>query len=549
MRELRSIVVVLCLLSLFGTKAQETYNYLAVNDVLLDRSVGPYYFVKQGNNKDSYARADLIADALGYTFSLSEDTFHFEKAGQTITLASTTDIAKGLTKYPNVLVANTQAIESPMGIIVDGQPYISITSIAKAVGGISDWDAASNLVWINYDPETQSATNPTPNPTPAVTPSVSTGNVLSAPRYGLQKEGHTRIVLDLPPGSFYEIFAFDKTLIVTLPGLTAASFHQALDLDKDVNLESYSYKLVNNKLALIVNTRYPLDLSGVGYTFSLLEANAEIPHERLVIEFSPSLIGTQVQSAQGLTLAELPATPTAIATQTPGNHQKVVVLDPGHGGEDWGASSDYATEKHVVLSVTLKLKALLEAQGIQVILTRDGDYFVELEDRADYATPYINLFVAIHANSVKTPEANGVETWVFGEPLEPALLALAMEENGGNTELGQARTQEALQVAKDIAGEVLLESQLTYSKNLAELVQQEMISATGAKNRGVRENAFYVLRKARSPSILVEVGFVSNLTEGNLLATDDYQSRLAQAIANGIMTFFNSGGIIAAQTP
>ncbi len=558
-RELRKVVFILLFLTLLGANAQERYNYLAVNSVLLEDSAGPFYFTKQGNSKDSYVRADLLAQTLGISFSLSDTTMHFEKDALVITLEATTDIVEGLNKRPDVLIANNQAIESPMGIIVDGNPYAAITPITKALGGQSGWEGQDDLIWIHYDPQSIQAptvavepeveAEPAPTPAPAVTatPVVPQSNILAAPRHGLQKEGQTRIVLDLPAGSFYELFAFDQTLIVKLPNLKAGAFKQ--DLVDDPNLEGFGYGLVDDALALVVTTHYPLDPQGKGYHFSLLAATAEIPHERLMVEFSPSLSGTQtVQSAQGLTVEELPVA-SVIASQTPTGHQKVVVIDAGHGGKDPGTLSSYATEKDVVLSITLKLKAMLEAQGIQVILTRDGDYFLELEERADFATPDINLFVAIHANSVTAEQAHGIETWVFGQPLEPALLALAMEENGGNTEVGKARTEEALQVAKGIAGEVLLESQLNYSLSLAELVQNEMVNATGAKDRGVKQNALYVLRKARSPAILVETGFVSNPTEGGLLATDDYQNKLAQAIGNGIISFFNNGGIIAAKTP
>lgn len=538
---MKLIFACLCFFVLLGVQAQERYNFLAVNSTLLESEAGPFYFTKQGNNKDSYARADLLAQALGVSFSLEDDYMRFESQGSVITLKTTTDIMTGLNKHPNVLIANNQAYESPMGIIVDGRPYVAITPITKALGGQSGWQASDELVWVHYTPPAPQAATP---PITQAQPIASPGNVLAAPRHGLQKEGHTRIVLDLPPGTFYELLADANHFIVKLPTLTASGFNQPLD--KDPNLESFRYGLIDNTLALIVTTRYTLNAQGSGYRFLLLAPTPDIPHERLVIEFSSSFQGSQaIQLAQGFTVQDLPAQVRTTAAHPPTGHQKVVVIDAGHGGKDSGAASRYAIEKDVVLAVSLKLKALLEAQGIQVTLTRDSDYFIELEDRADYATTDINLFVSIHANAVKAAEARGVETWVFGQPLEPALLALAKEENGGNTAAGEARTQEALQVAEGILGDVMLESQLSYSLGLAQLVQDEIIAATSAKDRGVRKNAFYVLRKARSPSILIELGFISNPEEGSLLATDSYQNIMAQAIANGIISFFNHGGIVA----
>jgi N-acetylmuramoyl-L-alanine amidase len=545
----------LFLLTLGCAYGQERYNYLSVNSTLLDDTAGPYYFIKQGNNKDSYARADLLAEALGFSFNFDNDALHLEKEGQVIELKTTTDVVAGLIKRSDVLIANNQAIESPMGIIVDNKPYAPITPIAKALGGESGWKGDANLVWVHFDPKPLPAPQAEPEAeveveAVAATPSsiavnAPQGNVIAAPRIGFQEAGQTRVVLDLPPGSFYELFAFENTLIVKLPNLTAGAFNQTRT--DDPNLENLRYALIDNTLALVIKTRHSLDPQGSGYKFSLLASTAEIPHERLLVEVSPSFTGEQaIQSAQGLNIENL--TPAAIISQAPPSHQKVVVIDAGHGGKDSGAAS-YATEKDVVLAVTLKLRALLEAQGIKVILTRDGDYFLELEERADFATPDINLFVAIHANSAVATEAHGVETWVFGEPLEPALLALALEENGGDTAEGQARTAEARKAADDVMGTIYRENQLAYSTSLAELVQNELVNETGARDRGVKQNVFYVIKNARSPAILVEVGFVSNPDEGSKLASDTYQSTLAQAIANGVVQFFNNGGTIAAKNP
>jgi N-acetylmuramoyl-L-alanine amidase len=227
----------------------------------------------------------------------------------------------------------------------------------------------------------------------------------------------------------------------------------------------------------------------------------------------------------------------------PTTHQKVVVIDAGHGAHDPGAVG-YATEKDIVLAISLKLKAYLEAQGVQVIMTRSDDTFLKLSERATFATPDINLFVAVHANAA-SESASGVETWVFGQSLEQDNLSRAIEENGGGEE-GQALTQEAKQVAQGITGDIYRESQLEYSLSLAGLVQNKMVAATGAKDRGVQQAEFYVIRNARSPAILVETGFVTNPDEGTKLTTDAYQDTIARAIADGIVQFLSSGNALAA---
>ena len=197
----------------------------------------------------------------------------------------------------------------------------------------------------------------------------------------------------------------------------------------------------------------------------------------------------------------------------------------------------------MVLQVALRLKRLLESQGIEVILTRDANYDLsenkatDLRLRSNFATPDRNMFVSIHANSADASSANGIETWVFGQPLEQGNLDQAIRENGG-----AALTDEALAIATDSAGMILRETQLRYSQMLAQTVQDAMVRETGARDRGVKQNAFYVIRNARTPSILVELGFVSNPNEGSNLGNAAYQDSLARGIFNGIMAFMNSGG-------
>jgi N-acetylmuramoyl-L-alanine amidase len=250
--------------------------------------------------------------------------------------------------------------------------------------------------------------------------------------------------------------------------------------------------------------------------------------------------------ADGVTaVAPLPlpaADPLAIA-QAP-ERRYTVVIDAGHGGHDPGAVSSWAREKEVVLDVALRLKALLEAEGVHVIVTRDHDTFLTLQERSTFATTDRNLFVSIHANSAESTSAAGIETWVFGRPLDPALIDRAIDENGGG-DVGAVRTEEAARIATDIAGDILRETQLNYSLALAELVQARLVDATGANDRGVRQNLFYVIRNSRIPAILVELGFVSNPDEGRKLAETAYRADLADALADGILTFLREGGTLA----
>jgi N-acetylmuramoyl-L-alanine amidase len=537
------LILTACVLGVQATFAQERINFLAFNGELLD-DLGPYYFRAQGNTQDAYVRVDLLAEKLGYIYSYDGQAVKLANSYRTIELKATNDVVAGLQKRSDALSTNGGFIASPMGIIVNDLPYAAISPMLQAAGGETGWRGEERLVWIHYDPSVDipkpepASESVQPNAPPVQTQ--TTGATLGSPRIGLQEGGQTRVVIDLPPNSFYEVYAYDKTLLVSLSQLGAAPFSQ--DFADDPNVESVRYALVDNKLVLVVTTRYALNEAGSGFNFALLPVDETTGNERFYVDFAPTLQAKAVKSAQGMQ----PSVLAAAVAQAPGAQQKVVLIDPGHGGKDGGTASAYATEKTVVLSISLKVKAYLEASGIQVQLTRSDDTYPELEERANAATPDVNLFVSIHANAAPALGANGIETWIFGEPLNQEMIAQAVRENGEGQE-GQDRTEEALNAAQGVTGAILRETQLAYSNSLAELVQGKMVAATGAKDRGVRRNAFYVIRKARSPAILIETGFVSNAEEGPRLATDAYQDTLARAIAEGIVQFLNQGTLAANQ--
>jgi N-acetylmuramoyl-L-alanine amidase len=542
----KRFVLTLALLvgALFGatSAAQERHNFLAVDDQLLENEVGPYYFIQQGNSSDAYARASLLAGALGasVTFDGAAKSLTFARGGRTVVLQTTENVPHGLQKRVGALQVNGQSRTSPLGILVGGHSYVAVDPIVSALGGESTWDASSRVLFIDSPGKLEAQA--------ARELAERMGGTASPPRYAYH-ESYSRVAVNLPKDSGYTVMVEGSRLVVSLPGVQAAPYQQALD---DPHLRAVAYAQLEGHLALSIETRYALSPDGRGFKVGLIPPDAGRPDEQvLYIDFAPGLQG---ERADALTReptalpAEVPnAQPAAqpLAAAAPAS-RKIVVIDAGHGGHDPGASTSYATEKHVVLAITQKLKALLEAQGIEVILTRSDDTFLTLAERAAYARPEINLFVSVHANAAANTGASGIETWVFGKPLDDSLLALAIKENGGGAE-GEARTQEALDIATSITGSLMREGQLHYSLSLADMVQREMIAATGAKDRGVRQNVFYVIRNARSPAILVEVGFVSNAEEGAKLATAAYQARLADALAKGILDFFNQGANLAQQ--
>ncbi|MCX7783487.1 MAG: N-acetylmuramoyl-L-alanine amidase [Meiothermus sp.] len=239
--------------------------------------------------------------------------------------------------------------------------------------------------------------------------------------------------------------------------------------------------------------------------------------------------------------------PTTTTQTRPRNSSRaptaVVVLDPGHGGVDPGAVG-FVHEEEAVLEVALRTKRLLEARGVRVILTRAVDNHLsankatDLGLRAAMADSKRTLFVSIHANAAERA-AQGIEVYYFGETIDQRLLSKAILENGGGA-LGQRLTQEAQSVAQRLMRDLLAQANLKFSEQLALKTLRSLVRETGAVSRGVHTAPFYVIRNARIPAILVEIGFVNHPDEGKKLATRAYRQQLANGLAGGIIAFLNS---------
>ncbi len=538
MKKLLPILLII-LFSLVFT--QERYNYLSINGVLQEE-LGPYYFVSQGNSKDAYVDAQELANVLALELFESSTELRLFSSDWDIRFDLTQDIMVGLEKTSDALTVNNTVIASPKAIKVQDGIYIALGPISEALGLKSGWQADSLTVTLNGDINMLAALAPVAT-APITTAAAQSKNILSPPRVGLQENGSSRVVIELPPGSKYALLVKDRQFVVQFLDAQVAAFSQEIN---DDNIERIEFAKVNGEDALVVNTSFDLNASGRGFKRGALAANETNPNERLFIDFAPELESEAITEAVFLSVEPLSA--GAVATVVPSQHKKIVVIDAGHGGKDPGGVSDYALEKEVALSTSLKVRDILERAGIEVVMTRQEDAFIELETRAQFATPETNFFVSIHANSVTEPAAHGIETFVFGEPIDDSLIALAIKENGGG-ERGRALTDEAKNFANSIQGQLYQEAQLQYSKSLAEVVQSSLVTATSARDRGVKQNYLHVLRRATSPAILVELGFVSNPDEGSKLATDAYQELLAQAIAQGIIDFLTQGGLRTSAQP
>ncbi len=194
----------------------------------------------------------------------------------------------------------------------------------------------------------------------------------------------------------------------------------------------------------------------------------------------------------------------------------VVILDPGHGGDDPGAVvADMPHEKTLVLDVARRVRRQLRASGIEVRMTRGTDKTLTLAERPEFARRRKgSVFVSIHANKAPSLTASGIETFVL-----PAA--------------GFPSTAETLPVAESFPGN----RHDAASLQLAYFLQRELIDQTQAADRGVKRARFEVLRLTPCPAALVEIGFLSNASERKRLASPDYRDRLADGIALGIRLF------------
>ncbi len=213
-----------------------------------------------------------------------------------------------------------------------------------------------------------------------------------------------------------------------------------------------------------------------------------------------------------------------------------IVIDPGHGGHDPGAEGAGISEADIVLDIALRLeKALKKQPGVEVVLTRRTDVFIPLEERTAIANrEQADLFLSIHANASRNTNARGIESYYLNFASNPAAEAVAARENAASE-----RTMNSL---TDMIKAIALNNKLDESKDFAGLVQEAMARRLRASNKslrdlGVKKAPFVVLIGASMPSVLAEVSFITNKREGQLLRTDAYKQRIAEALADAILRY------------
>jgi N-acetylmuramoyl-L-alanine amidase len=214
-----------------------------------------------------------------------------------------------------------------------------------------------------------------------------------------------------------------------------------------------------------------------------------------------------------------------------------IVIDPGHGGHDTGTiGPNGLEEKDLVLDVAKRLGKLLDARlGADVIYTRQDDTFIPLETRTAIANQEeADLFVSIHANSSRDPDARGVETYYLNFTSNANALEVAAREN--------AVSDKSIHELQDLVKKIALKEKIEESREFAANVQQSLHSglstkSPGIRDRGVKKAPFIVLIGANMPSILAEISFVSNPGDEKRLETAEYRQRIAESLYKGISKY------------
>ena len=235
-----------------------------------------------------------------------------------------------------------------------------------------------------------------------------------------------------------------------------------------------------------------------------------------------------------------PVTPSAAHAR-----RTKIVIDPGHGGKDPGARGvGGIEEKNIVLAIALRLRDLLQtAPEFEVVLTRDSDVFLSLEERTARANgERADLFLSIHANASPNSAGSGIETYYLNNTNDRAILRLAAMENGIASVTGKRGRDRDTAL---LLSTLIQNYKVAESATFAERIQTGAVGSVteqwqGVRNLGVKQGPFYVLVGAGMPCVLVEVSFVTHPEEGVRLAQPSYQQAIAVGLLRGIREFATS---------
>jgi N-acetylmuramoyl-L-alanine amidase len=344
-------------------------------------------------------------------------------------------------------------------------------------------------------------------------------------------------------------------LVLDLDRLTKVTEHKSADSDDVVIFLPYATMSRSARLRLdrgIIPAPFQIAQTTTGAVTVALPSHAIRRYKQFSLENPARLV---VDVIPGIAVPDAPAPDQAAPVPSlPGTFEpppqptipqaksfKTIVLDPGHGGKDPGARGRRGTEeKDITLKVALRLRELLSKQpGVRVLMTRDQDVFVELEERAKFANRQeADLFVSIHVNSHPSRAVKGIEIYHFGEAKDQRALEVAARENGtplNNTGAG----------VEYFLADLLTTKKIEESMELAWTTKESLVAHMNGHytvtDHGVKTAPFYVLRYTSMPSILAEIAYISNPSEEELLRKNVFIRDVADSLLNGVKSFLATG--------
>jgi N-acetylmuramoyl-L-alanine amidase len=366
----------------------------------------------------------------------------------------------------------------------------------------------------------------------------------SFPRVSVRSDGRpafTRVVLESTTPVPYEVTQADAQIRVVI---------QAAYLETDFQIREVKDGIVETIRLARGEDSYLLTLD-LGERFGTFKASELRNPDRIVIDLFRSRVPVNAVGVEAPPVPDLegPPVPPVILVDPPmpdlpvpsegaQRDLRTIALDPGHGGAETGATGPTGLlEKDVTLAIARKLRELLENRlGVRVIFTRDEDRDLPLDERTSVANNNkSDLFISIHVNASPRRNAKGSSVYFLSQQAsDEESRRVAAAENAPSARAASATNRDLQFILWDMAQT----ASLNESSVLAEILLEELLGSSGEENnRGIKQAPFRVLMGATMPSVLVEVGFITNPDEERLLRTSKYQEELAQAIFRGVLRY------------
>jgi N-acetylmuramoyl-L-alanine amidase len=357
---------------------------------------------------------------------------------------------------------------------------------------------------------------------------------------------NTRIVFDMTAEVNYKLFSLQNPdrLVVDIDAAKSTATFTDLEFSNTPLTRIRTAVRNGNDLRLVFDLR-----TVVKPRSFLLKPNKDKPH-RLVIDLYDNDVITQktidnINQTSSTSNQSTLSEPSTLPASKTNRRDIIIVVDPGHGGEDPGAiGPKRIQEKDVVLDIAKRLATMINnTAGYKAILTRDGDYFIPLRKRRDEARKVrADLFVSIHADAFNIPQAHGASVYALSQrgATSEAARFLAQQENeadliGG---VGDVSLEDKDEVLRGVLVDLSMTATVGSSLEVGKTVLGNMASISHLHKKHVEQAGFLVLKSPDVPSILIETGFISNPQEAKKLASSSYRKKMAQAIFTGVDRYF-----------